>query len=223
MSQFPRLSSIDLWGDHQRICLRVLREALASLAEQSADVHENDLNRCLFRAINRVAYYAIQSGEDVPPVVYEGRNPPSPSDHERAVREFKIPDFHWAYYDSLVSNPDESYKQFVVECKRLTQPIAHYAREYMHSGIARFINVEHGYGKDMPSGAMVGYLQKVSIDDALAGVNRVVVAELVPALALRNREGEGGAELAHHINRPIPISAFLLTHVWARIGPEPDY
>ena len=222
MSQSPRLSSIDLWGDHQRNCLRVLREALASLAGQSADAHENDLNRCLFRAINRVAYYAIQGGEDIPPVVYEGRNPPSPSDRERAEREFKIPDFYWAYYDSLASNPDESYKQFVVECKRLTQPVAHYAREYMQSGIARFINVEHGYGKDVPSGAMVGYLQKVSIDDALAGVNGVVVAKLIPALAFRNRDGERGSVLAHRINRPIPISPFILTHVWSRIGPEPD-
>ena len=190
------------------------------MADQSADALENDLNRCLFLAINRVSYYAMQTGEDIPPVVYEGRNPPAPTDNERVAREFKIPDFYWAYIDPLTDSPDDSYKQFVVECKRLTPHKTNYSQEYVLSGIARFISESHAYGKGMPGGAMVGYLQYLSIDSALAEVNGVAGANAIPPLALRQRNGEISAELNHQLLRSFPISPFLLVHVWARIDPN---
>ena len=221
MSLQPRLSSTDLWGDHERICMELLRQALATLADQSPDENENDLNRCLYRAIIRASHQAAQSGEHLPPVVPEGRNPPAASDSERAEREFKIPDFYWAYIDPLADNPDDACKQFVVECKRLTNLGAAYMREYVKSGIARFIRVGHGYGKGMKSGAMVGYLQEVLLNDALAGVNAVAVGDSIQPLVIRNRNGETDAELDHDLVRPFPVSPFRLIHIWGRIGPEP--
>lgn len=221
MSHQPQLSSIDLWSDHERICKELLWKALATLDDKPVDADEIVLNRHLYRAIIRVSYWATKSGEHIPPVVPEGRNPPAASDQERTEREFKIPDFYWAYIDPLADDPNDASKQFVVECKRLTNPIARYTREYVKSGIARFINVGHGYGKGMKSGAMVGYLQEVLLDEALSEVNSVTNGESITALTVSNRSGEAGAEFQHDVVRPIPMSPFHLTHLWARIGPEP--
>ena len=222
MNRQPRLSSIDLWGDHERLCTELLRLALESLADQSPDTNENDLNRALYRAIIRLSHKAAHGGEYIPPVVPEGRNPPASTDLERAKREFKIPDFYWAYIDPLVDDPDDASKQFVVECKRLTNPSAHYVREYVDSGIARFINLGHGYGMGMKSGAIAGYLQDVLLDDALVRVNDVVQGNAIPSLVQTHRRGETGAEFEHIVVRAFPESPFRLIHIWGRIGPEPD-
>ena len=121
----------------------------------------------------------------------------------------------------LASDPDEAYKQFVVECKRLTYPTATYFRAYVRSGIARFINVGHGYGKGMKSGAMVGYLQNVFIDEALAEVNRVAEDDHISLLVIKSRTDETCGEFGQDVNRPFSISPFHLNHIWTRIGPEP--
>ncbi len=72
----------------------------------------------------------------------------------------------------------------------------------------------------MKSGAMVGYLQDLFLDDALAGVIRVATGDSIAAVVVSNRNGETGAELAHHVTRPIPVSPFHLTQVWDRIDPD---
>ena len=220
MNQRPQLSSIDFWEDHEHLCKQLLRDALAELTPRPIDADENDLNRLLYRAIIRVSQKAAQDGNHIPVVVPEGRNPPAASDQERAEREFKIPDFYWAYIDPHASDPNDASQQFVVECKRLANPIARYTREYVRSGIARFINFGHGYGKGMRSGAMVGYLQEVLLDDALAVVNGVAAGDAIAVLAVITRHGENGGEFHHQVTRPIPVSPFHLTHLWTRIGPE---
>ncbi len=221
MNQRPQLSSLDLWSDHEQLCKQLLRDALAELEDSPIDADENDLNRLLYRAIIRVSQRASESGDHVPVVVPEGRNPPAASDKERAEREFKTPDFYWAYIDPLASDPNDASKQFVVECKRLAKPISRYAREYVKSGIARFINIGHGYGKGVRSGAMVGYLQEVFLDEALMGVNRQAAEDAIPDLLALRRDGESSAELVHQVTRQFTVSPFQLTHVWTRIGPEP--
>ncbi len=221
MNQRPQLSSIDFWDDHEQLCKQLLRDALVELGSGPIGADENDLNRLLYRAIIRVSHKAAQDGDYIPAVVPEGRNPPAASDQERAEREFKIPDFYWAYIDPHANDPDDASKQFVVECKRLVNPIARYTGEYVRSGIARFISFGHGYGKGMRSGAMVGYIQEIRLDDALMGVNGVAAGDAIAVLAVIERHGEKGAELCHQVTRPIPVSPFDLTHLWTRIGPEP--
>ena len=222
MTSQPRLSSVALWRNHERICLKLLQEALSTLVDEPTDENETDLNRSLFRAIIRASYEAERRGEHIPIVVLEGRNPPDLSDLERAEREFKIPDFYWGYIDPHAADPNEAANYFVVECKRLTEPRAWYTREYVKSGIVRFVSVSHGYGKGAASGAMVGYLQEIHIDDALARVDSVAKSNAIPLLVLRERDGESGAELHHDLFRSFHVSPFHLIHIWSRIGPDPS-
>ena len=222
LSHQPQLSSIDLWSSHEDTCLELLRQALLIVTNLSWTENEWDLNRHMYRAIIRASHQAARRGEDIPAVVPEGRNPPAASDDERREREYKIPDFYWAYIDPLAINPDDAAKQFVVECKRITKPRADYAREYVKSGIMRFISLGHGYGKGMKSGAMVGYLQDILLADANDRVNSVARANTIPHLKLRKSDGNNAAEFTHNVARSFRESPFRLTHIWSRIGPKPS-
>lgn len=219
MKERPRLTSLDLWAAHERRCLELLQGALAVFAGEPNGEAETDLNRFLYRAIVRVSHAAAAAGHPPPVVVPEGRNPPAPTDRERAEREFKVPDFYWAYIDDLALDPDTAAKQFVVECKRLTTASKSwiYTQEYVRSGIARFISAGHSYGMGMPSGAMVGYLQKILLDDALDEINTYADADSITTLALNARSGEDSAELDHHLTRSFAESPFHLIHLWIRV------
>ena len=217
MSRQPQLTSLDLWGKYERLCTQLLRDALPALANRSASEDEPALNRALFVAIEDITHKLQQSDEQVPVLIYEGRNPPDPGDSEQTERERKIPDFCWAYYDQYAGRGDFRMS-FVVECKRLTQPPGAYTRKYVKSGIARFINVEHSYGHGMASGAMVGYLQEIALDDSLTRVIAVAAEDAIPPLTLGRRDGEASAEFDHDLDRSFPKSPFRLIHIWARIG-----
>jgi hypothetical protein len=220
MSARPRLSSLDLWAWHEDRFVRLLREALAQVAADPNGEIEVDLNRSLYRAIIHVSHAAAALGGEPPPVVVpEGRNPPHASDRERAEREFKIPDFYWAYIDDLATDPDSAAKQFVIECKRLTIASKNwvYTEEYVKSGVARFISRGHGYGMGVASGVMVGYVQQLGIDDALREVNTHAASMAVPPLRLNTRSGDDSAEFDHELTRSFPESPFRLLHLWVRV------
>ena len=143
----PSLVSIDAWGAHERRCVELLHSALDALAPIGLDESEDEL------------------GTTLPVVVPEGLNPPLATDEQRATREFKRPDFYWAYHDP---DGDEPARQFVVECKRLTAAGATwvYTEQYVIAGVRRFVAVDHGYGKEAWAGAMVGYIQRIPPDRA---------------------------------------------------------
>ena len=221
MTGRPRLSSLGLWAAHERRCVDLLRAALTLLASDPGGESEPDLNRSLYRAIVRASHAAGQDESPPPPlVVPEGRNPPAASDEERAEREYKIPDFSWGYVDDLAEDPAAADKHFVVECKRLTQATSSwvYTEKYVRAGIARFISLGHGYGFGMASGAMVGYLQHIQLDDALTQVNAYAEADSIPPLSLNERDGDDRAELDHQLTRSFPESPFHLRHLWIRVS-----
>ena len=152
-----------------------------------------DLNRQVERSCIVRASYVIVAARDrveqLPVVVPEGRNPPVASDAERAAREHKIPFIYSPFLDHLAVNPLAAARQFVVECKRLTTSSRSwvYTEQYVRSGVMRFITDEHAYGKDAPSGAMVGDLQAIELDIALQEVNACAVREQLPTLCLSSR------------------------------------
>lgn len=221
MSARPRLTSIDLWARHEQRCVEILRDAIALLDAGPRDEAEPDLNRRLYRAIIDVQVAQARRGaEQLSVVVPEGRNPPVASDEQRTAREHKIPDFYWAYVDHLALEPAAVARQFVVECKRLATPTKSwdYIEQYVSAGVLRFAIEDHGYGKDTPSGAMVGYLQGVDADDALTGVNAHVDAVRIPRLEARRRSGNTSVELDHQFDRSFRDSPFLLMHLWMRVS-----
>ena len=165
-------------------------------------------------------FEALQRGEYLPAFTPEAKNPPSPSDPVRTQRENKMPDMRWVFNNPQATSVDDMFKEFVVECKRLTNPRSSYAREYVMSGIKRFIDSDWGYAQDMKSGAMVGYVQEISFDEATSSVATRNTQESLPKLQQTERNGEVSATFDQMLNRPFPVSPFRLFHIWARVGRE---
>jgi hypothetical protein len=204
---------LGLWAAREKECLALLAQALSELASDPGhDADEDSINRRLMRFLDAATY---GSGYALGPVVYEGRSSPAPSDPIRVSREFKRPDFAWLWIDDLATNRMLSRREFTVECKRLgDEP---FPTRYVTNGILRFINPSHAYGKDMRSGAMVGYLQAILVDDAVTRVNAAATSRSVPTLRLRERQGDDEARLEHQVTREFEVSPFSLTHLWVRL------
>jgi hypothetical protein len=61
-----------------------------------------------------------------------------------------------------------------VECKRLSRPSTaqwNYNREYIENGIRRFDSLTHQYGKEVPSGMMIGYVIGMEPEEIRQEVN----------------------------------------------------
>jgi hypothetical protein len=207
------LTSLDAWARHEQRCIQVLTAALERLDLPDHKESEDELNRRFYFCLLEAAR-AIEKRDEIelPVVVHEGRNPPLASDQERNQREFKRPDFYWAYHDH---DGDEPARQFVVECKRITVASSSwvYTEQYVSAGVMRFIAVAHAYGKAAPAGAMVGYLQALDEADAAAAINACLQQASLPDLNLVT-DPPPVSERGHSFTRSFPESPFRLRHFW---------
>ena len=218
MSSPPRLDSLGLWNRYEGMFLELIRQALGDLADCPPNEDEDDLNRRLYKAVTRAAYRVAQEVDGLPGVIPNAPNPPAAGDEEKAERESKRPDFTWSFVDNYAASADDGAKQFVLECKRLTAPDSRFTREYVVSGIDRFLSPGHGYAAGMPSGAMIGYLQQIEIDSAVNRINVHSQRRSIPPFSETCREGEARAEFEHSFARPVAGSPFRLFHLWARVS-----
>ena len=218
----PLISGDRIWSNYEHRVLRVFERALEILrAEDDLDVCENSLNRRLYRCIQRANAKLIKQNEGIEcPVTYEACNQPDADDEQRADREAKRPDFQWGLTDQSEEDPLRQDKHFVIECKRLGEPVRRsrvFNKNYVEAGILRFIQAEHGYGKSAPSGAMVGYIRSMTSQDILNEVNGHVTKASIPKIMLSS-DGwvdRGVSRLEQKLDRPeIPPTPFLLGHLW---------
>jgi len=219
----PSLLEIPLWDREEHLILDTFRPALLLLlSRRKSDAVEGELNRLLFECYleaRRSRKAANQPVSEVPPTL-EARNAPDPSTAGMGS-EKKIPDFQFSFFDDDVADPQQSVAHFVIECKRLepkSQAGWGYTLHYVKDGIRRFVHKGWRYGLNAPSAAMVGYLDKMTFDQALAEVNASIPAAkpLLTPLELVNRDASGG-ELGHDLQRTFLKSPFHLTHLW--VGP----
>jgi hypothetical protein len=223
----PRISRLSIWERHEKRVIEILLIALSklqnriSLAQSKAEYKsEVDLNRelyfCLLEA-NQVRW-EIGEGFDHPPIG-EGKNPPNPDDEQRAVREDKIPDFLWGFIDHTELDPKRSAHYFVIECKRLGKPPRSdwvLNTNYVQNGIRRFITEEHAYAKGEQSGAMVGYIQSMELDEILNEVSNAASIASIPILTIpiKTWNEQAITMLEHSLTRPFSPSTFSLKHYW---------
>jgi hypothetical protein len=218
------LGSLDLWTTHVERCTAVLRRALELLADEPlpSPLNEVALNRALYFCIlTAQRELAAEGRAPLAPVIPEGHNPPAADDMQRTRRENKIPDFQWGLTDDQVADVRRSARHFVVECKCIMQPRRAdwiYTEQYVAGGVRRFVTVDHGYGMDAPSGAMVGYVQAIGLDDLLTEVGRHVASEGLPPFTELSRLGESYVELTHRLSRTFGESPFELAHLWRRLS-----
>jgi hypothetical protein len=148
------------------------------------------------------------------------RTQPDAEKEEAQEPERKVPDFQWEYVDHQESNSQKQYKHYHIECKRLCSPKSRFCREYVTKGICRFRDAAHSYGKYLPSGSMLGYIQGMDPESLLAAINEEVQKEGLTQLALSAQGWHSGgtSRLDHIFDRPqVPPSPFQLRHFWIDI------
>ncbi len=217
------ISGLPLWEQHEERVLSILRSALLRLRTKRPQGNEHKLNREFYFCILDVNRENQESGGpwfDYPPV-YEARNPPTP-DTEDSASERKIPDLSWGYIDHQEQDPRRSVRTFAIECKRLGSPSSagwKFNVHYVCDGVRRFTNLEWQYGRNVATGAMVGYVESLTPGEIVAEVNGVLTELGVPALPLPEGTDESLTEMEHTFCRPFAISPFRLVHFWIDIRP----
>jgi hypothetical protein len=219
----PSLKSRGLWAKRETKCLAIISRALLSL-QQESDLPEAEVD------LNRRLYFCLLSAtrelcpnEDLAPIP-ECNNQPDPDDAARATREQKRPDFQWIFLDRYESDPHRSSKQFVVECKRLGKSSrADWVlnSNYVEHGISRFADLQWGYAKRFPTGAMIGYWQSMEAKQILMDVNGQARKKQLPDLLLEGRwKSKDLNRLNHTIERSFDVSPFELRHLWIDLRPD---
>lgn len=183
---------------------------------------EDEISRQLVFSIREANCRLLSSGRGVPhPITFQGQNPPQPANPRGSPSERKKPDFYWAMIDPvrLLSDPEGSELQFVIECKRLGK-VRHRKlnEQYVTDGMRRFMTLEHSYGIGVDSGLMVGYVQNTVFGDILDEVNGAANALSIPSLVLSptgwKEAGTSRLDHTQKLSRPFPIATFQLIHFW---------
>lgn len=215
-----------VWANFERRVLRIFERALEILQDdKELDLDENPLNRkldsCVRKANNELN--GVNKGIDWPPH-YEGHNQPDADDETKAPREDKSPDFQWGVVDFTEPEPARQNKHYVIECKILGKPRSSswvFNKNYVQNGMLRFVNKDHGYGKSVPSGAMVGYIRDMEADTVLEEVNQHAKNSDINELFL-SEDGwnDGGvSRLGQELDRPeVPPTPFSLHHLWVDLS-----
>lgn len=217
MTAQPSLSAVPLWDRHERRVLDVVRRALVLLAERLPLSGEPALNRELYLCMLHANQQIYREGGDYldHAPVWEARNPPTP-DTLGSPSERKIPDFYFGILDHAATEARRGVRNFVVECKRLGPETAsgwNFNAQYIDAGVRRFVDADWRYGKDVASGAMVGYVEMMDLSDALIEVNASSIAQGLPAL-VPTGDSQSIRELMQVLTRPFEVSPFRLVHVW---------
>jgi len=220
----PSIPALRTWHAHEQRVLEVVCLALADLqAAERLPTDEPALNRELHSCLCRVNVRLLRQGRGVlSPFVWEAQNQPLIDDEMGAVREDKRPDFQCGFVNLQEGDDDRASMFYTIECKRLGRPANRWVfnANYVEKGIVRFVTEEHGYGKATPSGAMVGYVQSMELNDILGEVNAAVEKRSLPAIVLARSGWHENpvARLDHTLTRPVSLlSPFDLRHLWVDI------
>jgi len=211
----------EFWINFENKVSEVICLGLSYLLEKhDLQEKEDEINRTLYFCFQK-ANYLLQKqepkrGDYIP--IYESRSQPFYNDEERANREDKRPDFQWVKTDLSTTNPYNSAKQYVVECKRLGNPSSDtwiLNKNYIVNGIKRFISEKWGYGKGTPTSAMIGYIQSMVLQDVLNEVNQNAIKNNIPELIPKSSLNEKGVSKLHHsINCVYEEKELKLKHFW---------
>lgn len=114
----------------------------------------------------------------------------------------KRPDFRWTLSDPLERNPRKATKDYTIECKRLREKSSKgwdFIKEYVVSGIIRYVSKEHSYGIGTKSGAMIGYVQNMEYEEALKQINLTIRKEYkIPEIVFDNLKDLAGIRKGNH-------------------------
>lgn len=235
----PRISTKVSWAEIDGRILQIVRDALSMLKQKAHSPekvhHEDELSRQLYKHLVKVDRELMKVDKRLTMLgvpVYQAKCQPHSSDPEQAPREKTIPDFQWSIRNLGISiggsrkGWDTKILHYHVECKRLGKSTTSWTlnENYVERGIQRFIERNHGYGKGVNAGTMIGYIQSMEPHEIFAEVN--VRAALVPVplinLSFEGWQIAGVSQLEHMLDRPgVLPTPFHLHHLWVDLRSHP--
>ena len=218
----PRLSTAVTWSRFEKAVHALLLEVLRRLAAYGhLSAAEEPINLEVYWLALRVHQEQLNSKHGSLPFLIDPdtTNKPLPDDSARSSRMKKRPDFACVLKDSQAPDFRKSQIAYYTECKRLGKPEKELVFNdlYSEKGIARFMTVEHQYGKGCASASMIGYMQDMDPDDILEEVNEFAGGRSVPSLT--RAAAAWAAKDVTRISQPPLTRAFeattiTLTHFW---------
>lgn len=218
----PRLSKINLWKRHEERVCEVISEALIRLQKRTQLLQNEDaLNRELLSCLREANADLREINKGVStPFYLEARKQPS-ADHTTIHNsENKRPDLQNGFVDHNEKDPHKQDRFFHVECKRLGDPPSRswiLNEQYCQNGISRFVRNSHQYGRDVDSGAMIGYVESSDFGPILDDVNSEISNEFPDLEKLVNSppwSNDSSNLIEQVLIRNFPISPFTLKHFW---------
>lgn len=198
----------DSWGNHEERVLAIFSLALQKLRDESSlPRKENEISHILLTKVKEARFDLSKKDKSavIPSISFDAQN-----------RLGKKPDFHCEIFDALADDPQKSSKIYHLEAKRLGSQTSRFNKEYVVNGIQRFIKSDYCYGEFVKSGAMIGYVQDMELDDILEQVNDYASKEEITKLSLSSDAwNEDINRLDHQLKRPeVEPNLFDLRHIW---------
>lgn len=198
---------------YERDLAEIVIEALQELSDKDPGESEPSLNRKLYRSVIDIYHRRRKRGEYAPDFAPAFDAPNPPLAYEFSPSENKRPDLRWDLVDHLTA----SVQSFAVECKRLRSKSDagwRFNRSYALHGVARFAALEHQYGANMASGAMVGYWQNMTRSAVLAEINDALDSIGLPRIEFGGDSPGHLSRADQTLNRPFGKSPYRLQHLW---------
>jgi hypothetical protein len=214
-----------LWERHERYVLNIFIQALTKLRDENILPEEEvELNNILYVNVHQVWCDLPQNQKPVSfSLAANSENPPRIRDEIGQEWTRKKPDFRWTLSDPLEKNPRKATKDYAIECKRLRKKSNKgwdFIKEYVVSGIIRYISKEHSYGIGTKSGVMIGYIQDMSHDEMLRRVNKALAKAKkykIPEIQfIQNLPKIDGIRNGNHTlsREEVDPNIFDLRHIW---------
>nr|VFJ89429.1 MAG: hypothetical protein BECKLFY1418B_GA0070995_101512 [Candidatus Kentron sp. LFY] len=222
MAALRNLWSRPTWEDRRAHYLAVFERALVLLGEEKKlPTEERELSRRLWFKL-LIVCRELDPEERFGRPMGEAKNLLDPKSDAIQTHEEKEPDFQWRYDDPKVSDPQFATRSFTIECKLLGK--RGLSRKYVKEGIIRFQHPGWKYGRDLPDGAMIGYIQAMDHDGILAEINDTLRHGAINGLARDDPDWQKGgvSKLMHHFVREFPVELFRLIHFWLDLRSQGD-
>jgi hypothetical protein len=192
--------------------------------EKVLPLNEDEINRRLLFYLREANFELLKSStiySDLPPIYECSNQPIDDKERERKKWENKRPDFQFQKTDIYSTNPKNSTKYYVIECKRLGRPSSNdwiLNLNYVINGIKRFISDDWRYGQGSPSGLMIGYIQNMEVDEIYYEIADNIKKYSLPSLTvLKGNCDTIKYKYSHLLTRNFELSKFTLNHIWIDI------
>jgi hypothetical protein len=202
------------WENWEREILSVICNALTELiSEKPDDKAEDLLNRRLATLIrkHKLEYELKNDRYIMGSCLYHVPGQPDINDRFKLSRENKIPEFTWEFSDYI----KKISRDYHIECKRLCKDVNNYSREYVLSGIVRYLDMKWSYGINCKSGLMIGYIQDLEHSLFFTKINSHCKTHGINSIKVKGSFNKKGiSQLQHIFTRSFHHSPFKLRHFW---------